>query len=81
MRKTVYFATDYYDRQVIQRIIDKYGMDPLEATRRFLTSKTHAMLEDMDYGLMAFPERALFDMWEAEQVTGDPANSAYVRGE
>ena len=30
---------------------------------------------------MGFPERAVFDMWEAEQITGDPRNSAYVRGE
>lgn len=81
MTKTIYFATDYYDRHVIGRIIDKYGMEPMEATRRFLTSRTHAMLEDPDYGLLAFPERAVFDMWEAEQVTGDPADSIYVRAE
>lgn len=81
MKKNVYFATDYYDRQVIQAIIDKYALEPMDATRRFLTSKTHAMLENMDYGLLAYPARAVFDMWEAEQVTGNPADSVYVRGE
>ncbi|MBQ7432351.1 MAG: hypothetical protein IJV50_02655 [Lachnospiraceae bacterium] len=81
MKKNVYFAMDYYDRQVIQLIIDKYGMDPMDATRKFLTSKTHEMLEDAEYGLLSFPERAIFDMWEVEQVTGDPRNSVYVRGE
>lgn len=81
MRKTEYFMTDYYDRQVIQRIIDKYNMEPLEATRCFLTSQTHEMLEDSDYGLWSFPDRAVFDMWEAERITGDPRNSAYIRGE
>ena len=81
MTKTVYFATDYYDRYVIQRIIDKYGIEPMEAARRFLTSKTHEMLEDAECCLMSFPDMALFDMWEAEQVTGDPRNSEYVRGE
>lgn len=81
MIKNIYFATDYYDRYVIRQIIDKYGTTPMEATRRFLTSKTHEMLEDASYGLLCFPERAVFDMWEAEQVTGDPRNSVYIRGE
>lgn len=79
MTKNVYFATDYYDRQVIQAIIDKYDMAPMDATRSFLTSETHRMLEDADYGLLSFPERAVFDMWEAEKVTGNPRNSAYIR--
>lgn len=81
MTKTIYFATDYYDRHVIQRIIDKYGLAPMDAARNFLQSKTHAMLEDADYGLMSFSEKAIFDMWEAERVTGNPGNSVYVRGE
>ena len=81
MTKNIYFATDYYDRNVIQKIIDKYDMAPMEATRRFLTSQTHKMLEDASYGLLSYPERAVFDMWETEQITGDPRNSAYVRGE
>ena len=81
MTKALYFATDYYDRYVIQRIIEKYGMEPMAAARSFLTSKTHEMLEDADCGLWSFPERAVFDMWEAEKITGDPRNSAYIRGE
>ncbi|MBQ2633973.1 MAG: hypothetical protein IJF88_05270 [Oscillospiraceae bacterium] len=81
MKKTVYFATDYYDRKVIQRIIEKYNLPPLEAARRFLTSQTHELLEDAECGLLCFPERAVFDMWEAEQITGDPRESAYIRGE
>lgn len=62
-------------------IIEKYGMDPLEAARRFLTSRTHEMLEDPDYAMWDFSERAIFDIWESEQVTGDPRNSVYIRGE
>ena len=53
----------------------------MDAVRRFLTSKTHEMLEDESYGLLSFPDRAVFDMWETEQITGDPRNSVYVRGE
>ena len=81
MKKNVYFATDFYDRRVIQAIIDKYALPPMDATRRFLTSRTHEMLEDAEYGLLALPDRAVFDMWEVEQITGNPVNSAYVRGE
>ena len=81
MKKNPYFATDYYDRQVIQTIIEKYGMDEMEAARRFLTSETHALLEDPQYGVLSMPTHAVFDMWEAEQVTGNPRNSIYVRAE
>ena len=81
MNRTPHFVADYYSRQVITRIIEKYALEPMEATRRFLTSETHALLEDADNGLVAFPEHAVFDMWEAEQVTGDPRNSLYIRGE
>ena len=81
MNKLPYFAIDYYDRQVIQGIIDKYGLDAMEATRQFICSETHSLLEDADNGMWAFPAYALFDMWEAEKVTGDPRNSLYVRGE
>ena len=81
MKKTVYFATDYYDRKVIQLIIDKYNLDQMEATKSFIMSKTHAMLENEDYGLLAMPAYAVFDMWESERITGDPRNSVYVRGE
>ena len=81
MNKNPYFVTDYYDRNVIARIVEKYGMDPMEAARAFLTSETHALLEDADCGLWSFPERAVFDMWESEKITGDPRNSVYVRGD
>ena len=81
MTKTHSCTLDYYNRNVIQRIIDKYGMEPMEAARSFLTSQTHAMLEDAEYAMWDFSERAIFDMWEAERVTGDPRNSVYLRGE
>ena len=81
MKKTVYFATDYYDRQVIESIIEKYNLDPMDATKSFIMSKTHAMLEDEEYGLLSMPAYEVFDMWEAERITGDPRNSVYVRGE
>ena len=81
MTKYPYFVTDYMDRQVIQRIMDKYGMPPMDAIRSFITSETHGLLENADLGLADMPSEAFFDMWEAEKVTGDPRNSIYARGE
>ncbi len=81
MSKMPYFAIDYYDRQVIQSIIDKYGLDPMDAIRQFVCSETHALLEDAANGMWGFPAYSVFDMWEAEKVTGDPRNSLAIRGE
>ncbi|MBR6766499.1 MAG: hypothetical protein IKM02_00960 [Clostridia bacterium] len=81
MIRTHSFTLDYYNKCVISRIIDKYAIEPMDAARSFLTSQTHRMLEDAEYAMWDFSERALFDMWEAERVTGDPRNSVYLRGE
>jgi len=81
MTKTHSFTLDYYNKCVIQRIIEKYDMDSMDAARSFLTSKTHEMLEDPEYAMWEFSERAIFDMWEVERITGDPRNSIYIRGE
>lgn len=72
---------DYYNKRVIQRIMDKYGMSQMDAARTFLTSETHSMLEDADMAMWEFSERAIFDMWESEMVTGDPRNSIHLRSE
>ena len=81
MTKLPHFSLQYYDKSVIRRIMDKYGMSQMDAARAFLTSETHAMLEDAELAMWEFSERAIFDMWESERVTGDPRNSAYLRSE
>lgn len=81
MKKLPYFALDYYDREVISRIIEKHGMDPEEAMRSFLLSETHMLLEDAENSLWLWPAHGVFDMWEAEMSTGDPRNSMALRGE
>ena len=81
MTKQVYFITDYYHQRLIEKIIEKYNMEPMSAVRSFIMSETHALLEDADNGLESFPERAVFDMWEAEKITGTPLNSAWLREE
>lgn len=81
MTKIPCFSLDYYNKSVIQKIMEKYAMTQMDAARAFLTSETHAMLEDADLGMWDYSDRAIFDMWEAEKVTGDPRNSSYIRSE
>ncbi len=80
MTKTLYFVLDYYNRQILERILEKYPLTPMEALRAYMTSETHALLEDAENGLTAYGEAAVFDMWEAEYRTGDPRNSVYLQG-
>ena len=81
MSKISVFSLDYYNKNVIKRISEKYGMSILDAARAFLTSEIHSMIEDPKLEMWEFSERAIFDMWEVERITGDPRNSAYLRSE
>ena len=69
----------YYDKTVIEMIMNKYGYSAEKAMDCFLKSKTHDMLENEEMFLMEFGCPAILDIWEAEQVTGDPRNSVYIR--
>ena len=75
------YSLDYYDKGVIRRMMEKYGMTQMDAARLFLTSETHRMLEDAELAMWEYSDRAVFDMWEAESITGDPRNSVYLRSE
>ena len=75
------FSLDYYNKSVVQMIVEKYGYDYMDAPRMFLTSETHAMLEDAELAVWEFSDRAIFDMWETEKKTGDPRNSVWLRSE
>ena len=70
---------DYYNIEVAEMILEKYGMSPMEALRAFVCSKTHEMLENKDMGMTDFGAGALFEIWECEKITGDPRNSVYIR--
>ena len=72
---------DYYNAEIVKMIVDKYNYTPMEALRAFVSSKTHEMLENEDCGLTSFGAGAVFEIWEAEKVTGDPRNSVYIRGD
>ncbi len=70
---------DFYDRQVSQLIIDKYGINEREAVRSFIESETYQMLLDTELEVYKMSPHIVFDMWESEKVTGDPRNSQYIR--
>lgn len=72
---------DYYDKEVVNIILNKYNLSPIEALRQFVMSQTHEMLEDAKYELWEFGPEGIVDMWEAEKITGNPRNSIYIRGE
>ena len=72
---------DYYDREVVKMIAEKYGYSLMDALRQFVISRTHEMLENEACGMTDFGAGAILEIWEAEKITGDPRNSVYIRGE
>ena len=47
--------------------------------RKFLASETYRMLRNPQLAMWDFSPVGVFDMWESEQITGDPRNSLYIR--
>ena len=81
MTKIPIFSLDCYNKNVIKMIMEKYGLNEMEAAREVLMSETHRMLEDADMAMWEFSARAIFDMWEVEKITGNPRNSVHLRSE
>lgn len=67
-----------YQRAVAMLIAEKYNLPFEEARKKFVSSETYAMLADPELAMGTFSARALLDMWEVEQKTGNPRNSAYI---
>ena len=79
MNKEMPFILAYYNKEITNKINNKYGIEPLEALRMFISSKTYKMLSDEKLEMWEFSPIGIFDMWESEQITGDPRNSLYLR--
>ena len=79
MKDEMIFILAFYNEKVSQMIVDKYGVEPLSALRRFLYSETYKMLTNVELEMWYFSPLGIFDMWEAEQITGNPRNSLYLR--
>lgn len=78
-RRTPVDVLDYYDEEVVCRIVEKYGYGEQEALALFLSSRTYRMLADYDMAMWQFGPEGLFNIWESEKVTGSPLRSAYLR--
>jgi len=72
---------DFFDRQVVYMIVEKYGMEEKMAIMKFIKSETYQMLIDAETEVYKMSPHIVFDMWESENVTGNPRNSQYIRGE
>lgn len=70
---------DHYVSEVVCMICNKYGLEPMVALRRLVSSETYRMLRDPRLEMWDFSEKGIFDLWESEQVTGNPRNSLYIR--
>lgn len=79
MNNEMVFILSFYNERVSQMIVEKYAIEPLAALRKFLFSETYRMLANEDLEMWDFSPFGIFDMWEAEQITGDPRNSLYIR--
>lgn len=75
------YILKFYDKEVIRLIREKYGLDEWDALRRFIQSETYSMLSDPSLEMWDFGCPAIFNMWECEQITGDPRNSSYFKEE
>lgn len=51
----------------------------MKALESFIHSQTYAMLRDPELAMTDFPPEGIFDMWEVEQIAGDPRDSLYLR--
>ncbi len=80
MSKIFHHLLYAYTRDVTKMICTKYGFDEDAAMRKFLFSETYRMLCAIELEMWEFSPRAIFEMWECEQITGDPRNSDYIRG-
>ena len=79
MKDEMTYILPFYNEKVAQMIIEKYDIEPLEALRKFLLSKTYRMLANPELEMWDFSPFGIFDMWEVEQITGEPKNSLYLR--
>lgn len=70
-----------YTRNIVANIVQKYGMDEKTALCKYIDSKTNEMFNNTRLAMWEFTPEVIFELWECEQITGDPRNSVYIRGE
>ena len=81
MKEYMVYFLDYYDKEIVKMIVEKYKISFMEAFRKFVSSETYKMLKNPNLEMWEFGIPAIFDMWESENETGEPQSSVYLRGE
>jgi hypothetical protein len=69
----------FFDRWLIPMIAEEYGLDEEKAMRQFINSRTYQLLEDEETKLFRESPLVIFDLYKAENNTGDPRNSSYIK--
>ncbi|MDR1183781.1 MAG: hypothetical protein LBK67_03180 [Coriobacteriales bacterium] len=70
-----------FDAWVIPMIMQEYSLDENSAIRSFIGSLTYQMLEQEELKLWRESPLLIFDLYKSEQLTGDPRNSTYIKGD
>lgn len=79
MNEALPYILSFYNAEIVKMISQKYGMTQRDALRKFIFSETYRMLANPELEMWDFSPAGIFDMWESEQVTGNPRNSLYIR--
>lgn len=69
------------EMELCKLIAKRNHISELDALRLFMKTKTYQMLIDDETKLWHFAPLVIYDIWENEELTGDPGNSLYLRGD
>ncbi|MDR0853553.1 MAG: hypothetical protein LBN34_04235 [Clostridiales Family XIII bacterium] len=66
---------------VVEHIVAKFQLDEFAALEKFLHSKTYDLLIDEENKIWHLSPLAICDIFDVEAKTGNPLDSAYLRGD
>lgn len=79
MKNDLLEIINYYDKELVCMIKEKYNTTSMDAFKNFIKSETYKMLNNEKMEMWDFGPKAIFDMYENEKITGNPRNSVYLR--
>ena len=66
------FMLEYFflnDKEVIERIMNTFNLDEMEAAKEFLTSKTYNICADINNAMWDIGSNDMLNMWVVERVS------------
>lgn len=57
--------------QIVNLIVESYGIEDIEATKMFYSSKTYEVLSNEESKVWHFSPLTLFNVWKCENETGE----------